>query len=66
VRLETLPPELFQKKKRSSDKEAYWEIQYELVVEVKNRQVSFFVEVNGKEYGKVDVSMYSSFYNFSR
>ena len=56
VRLDSLPRGLFQKRVRASDKSEYWEILYELVVEVKDRKLSFFVDVNGVEFGKVNAT----------
>jgi hypothetical protein len=56
VPLDSISDELFQKKKRSSDQEPYWQLVYDVVLDVSNSEIAFWVQINGQQFGRVVVN----------
>jgi hypothetical protein len=56
IPLNTIPIEQFRRKKRSDNQE-YWELFYDINVEVKSGRVAIWVEIDGEEYDKVNLAV---------
>ena len=55
--LSELDPNLLRTKNRVSDGEKYWEVMYDLVLEVSDGKVHFLIEIGGREYRRVEVAL---------
>jgi hypothetical protein len=56
IPLDSIPDNLFHKKTRKSDGELYWQLVYDIVLDINNSSISFWVEINGKQFGRILVS----------
>jgi hypothetical protein len=56
VPLDGITDDLFHKKARSSDREPYWQLMYEVVLDVSDTKIAFWVEINGKQFGRQAVN----------
>lgn len=55
VPLDGIDDNLFVKKARNSDQEAYWLLAYEVVLEVKDSRIAFWIDINGQQFGRVAI-----------
>ena len=55
VPLDTLSENLFRKKTRQSDMDEYWELRYNIVLQIQGGNITILVEIDGEEFGKVTV-----------
>jgi hypothetical protein len=56
VPLDNVPDDYFVKKARHSDRETYWQVTYDVVLDVSNAKIAFWVEIEGKQYGREAVN----------
>ncbi|CZR66372.1 uncharacterized protein PAC_16273 [Phialocephala subalpina] len=56
VPLDSISDELFTKKTRSSDREPYWELRYDVVLNVSNGRIAFWVDIGGTQFGRYAVN----------
>lgn len=52
VPLDLISNDLFDKKTRKSDGENYWQLGYNIVLEVKDGGIWFWIEIGGQQFGK--------------
>ena len=52
IPLASISDALFHKETRLSDGEAYWELVYEIILQVNNSIIEFWVEINGQRFGQ--------------
>jgi hypothetical protein len=53
--LDSIPEDNFRKKKRSSDRQPYWELAYDVVLEVSNGKIAFWIQIDGQQFGRVTI-----------
>jgi hypothetical protein len=56
VPLDSVSDGLFTKKARSSDKEPYWELRYDVVLDVSNGKIAFWIDIGGTQFGRYAVN----------
>lgn len=56
VPIDSIPGDRFEKKTRNSNMEPYWVLEYQIVLEVNNCSIEFWIEIRGQQYGKVAIN----------
>ena len=60
VPIDTIPRECFTRKTRRSDGQEYWDLFYEVLIEVGDGRISACIYIQDREYGKMTVALYAS------
>ncbi|EPE24777.1 Actin-like ATPase [Glarea lozoyensis ATCC 20868] len=55
VPLDNIPEDDFRKRKRSSDRQVYWELAYDVVLEVSKGKIAFWIQIDGQQFGRVTI-----------